>query len=111
MPSGPRSPDRLTGTAHIESTGAGGQVELIHATAGMPPRHSLAWLLRGSRGGSGSGVEDGAETIHQVLRAEGQQDEQLERFHQRLHPFCIYCALMLNETARHCHRRPPLHAQ
>ena len=57
--------------------------------------------------GSGSGLENGAEAIHQALRGEVQQDEQLERFHQLLHSHCIYCQLMLDEQNNHCHQDCP----
>jgi superfamily II DNA helicase RecQ len=58
--------------------------------------------------GSGSSLENGAEAIHQALRSEVQQDEQLERFHQMLHGHCIYCRLMLDQKGdSHCHRDCP----
>ena len=60
----------------------------------------------GSGSGSASSPENGAEAIHQALRAEIQQNEQLEQFHRLLHRHCIYCQLMLanQEGKSHCHR-------
>ena len=57
-----------------------------------------------SRRGSGSPVVSGADMIHSTLRRQVIQDEQLQQFHQQLHPYCIYCVLMLDERASHCHR-------
>ena len=56
------------------------------------------------RRGSGSPVVSGADMIHSTLRRQVIQDEQLQQFHQQLHPYCIYCVLMLDERASHCHR-------
>jgi hypothetical protein len=63
--------------------------------------------------GSGSGIENGAEAIHQALRAEVQQDEQLKQFHQLLHGHCIYCQLMREEGEddSHCHQDCPYAAE
>jgi hypothetical protein len=61
----------------------------------------------GSGSGSGGGLENGAEAIHQALRAEVQQDEQLERFHQLLHGYCIYCQMIEEEEQSHCHQDCP----
>jgi superfamily II DNA helicase RecQ len=62
----------------------------------------------GSGSGSGSQDESGAKAIHQALRLEVQRDEQLERFHQLLHAYCIYCQLMRGgEEYSHCHRDCP----
>jgi superfamily II DNA helicase RecQ len=64
-----------------------------------------------SGSGSGSGLhrENNAEAIHEALRSDIRQDEQLEQFHQLLHAHCIYCQLMLpeGEEYSHCHRDCP----
>lgn len=53
--------------------------------------------------GSGSPIPSASDTIHHVLQAQVVDDTQLELFHQQLHPYCIYCMLMLDKKASHYH--------
>jgi superfamily II DNA helicase RecQ len=57
-----------------------------------------------AKGGSRSSSPDYNTTaIHEALRLEVYQNEQLERFHQLLHAHCIYCQLMLAEGEEYSH--------
>jgi superfamily II DNA helicase RecQ len=81
--------------------------------ASLESREANSTTKEDSGSGSGSGLENGAEAIHQALRAEVQRDEQLERFHQLLHGHCIYCQLMREEGEEdsHCHQDCPYAAE
>lgn len=47
--------------------------------------------------GSGSPVARSADMIYHALQAQVLRDEWLQELHQQLHPYCIYCILMLDE--------------
>ena len=71
--------------------------------ASLEPREVKSESEEGSGSGSGSGLENGANAIHQALRAEVVQDEQLEQFHQLLYSHYIYCQLMRDKPESHCY--------
>lgn len=69
------------------------------------PDVSLSPLMpEPGRGGRGSQPPPNSDLIHQALQSEVEQNEQLESFHRELHPYCIYCALILeSHDSSHCH--------